>query len=125
MEKNNIEKKESSRLGIFSNLSFTKFDIYLTGLFLIQLYYFNLLTQSISVFAFRIVTAVSEFIPYISVIYGLMLFLFFVNFGKFYQALNKSDETEKNEVFNSSLVSLFIIFFLNIVAEVLITKIKF
>ncbi len=125
MEKNNIEKKESEKLMIFSNLNFTKFDIYLTGLFLIQLYYFNLLTQSISVFAFRIVTAVSEFIPYISVIYGLMLFLFFVNFGKFYQALNKSDETEKNEAFNSSLVSLFIIFFLNIVAEVLITKIKF
>jgi hypothetical protein len=125
MEKNNIEKKESEKLMIFSNLNFTKFDIYLTGLFLIQLYYFNLLTQSISVFAFRIVTAVSEFIPYISVIYGLMLFLFFVNFGKFYQALNKSDEAEKNEAFNSSLVSLFIIFFLNIVAEVLITKIKF
>lgn len=130
MEKNqtegiNIHKKESGEINIFSNIKVTKFDIYLVGLFLIQLYYFNLLTQSISVFAFRIVTAVSEFIPYISVIYGLMLFLFFVNFGKFYQALNKKDEAEKNEVFNSSLVSLFIIFFLNIIAEVLITKIKF
>ena len=130
MEKNqtegiNIHKKESGEINIFSNIKVTKFDIYLVGLFLIQLYYFNLLTQSISVFAFRIVTAVSEFIPYISVIYGLMLFLFFVNFGKFYQAINKKDEAEKNEVFNSSLVSLFIIFFLNIIAEVLITKIKF
>jgi len=124
MEKNYTEKKESSGIS-FSNFKITKFDVYLVGLFLIQLYYFNLLTQSISVFAFRIVTAVSEYIPYISVIYGLMLFLFFVNFGKFYQALNKKDEDEKNEVFNSSLISLFLIFFLNIVAEVLITKIKF
>lgn len=124
-ERSNIQKKESGELNIFSSMKLTKFDIYLVGLFLVQLYYFNLLTQSISVFAFRIVTAVSEFIPYISVIYGLMLFLFFVNFGKFYQALNKKDEFEKNEVLNSSLVSLFIIFFLNIIAEVLITKIKF
>lgn len=124
-ERSNIEKKESGGVGILSNFKISKFDLYLIGLFLIQLYYFNLLTQSISVFAFRIVTASSEFIPYISVIYGLMLFLFFVNFGKFYQALNKKDEDEKNEVFNSSLTSLFIIFFLNIIAEVLITKIKF
>lgn len=126
-ERSNIEKKESGGVGILSNFNFkiSKFDLYLIGLFLIQLYYFNLLTQSISVFAFRIVSAASEFIPYISVIYGLMLFLFFVNFGKFYQALNKKDEDEKNEVFNSSLTSLFIIFFLNIIAEVLITKIKF
>lgn len=125
MEKNNPEKKDLIKIDASSHFKFSKFDIYLVGIFLIQLYYFNLLTQSISVFAFRIVTAVSEFIPYISVIYGLMLFLFFVNFGKFYQALNKNDESEKNEVFNSSLVSLFIIFFLNIIAEVLITKIKF
>jgi hypothetical protein len=54
-----------------------------------------------------------------------MLFLFFVNFGKFYQALNKKDESEKMEIFNSSLSSLFIIFFLNILAEILISRIKF
>jgi hypothetical protein len=125
MEKNNPEKKDLTKTEISSHFNFSKIDIYLVGLFLIQLYYFNLLTQSISVFAFRIVTAVSEFIPYISVIYGLMLFMFFVNFGKFYQSINKKDEEEKNEVLNSSLVSLFLIFFLNILAEVLITKIKF
>jgi hypothetical protein len=103
----------------------TKTEIFLFVLFFIQLYYFNLLVQSVSVFAFRIVTAESEFIPYISVSYGIMLFLFFVNFGKFYQALNKKDESEKMEIFNSSLSSLFIIFFLNILAEILISRIKF
>ena len=103
----------------------TKTELFLFVLFFIQLYYFNLLVQSVSVFAFRIVTAESEFIPYISVSYGIMLFLFFVNFGKFYQALNKKDESEKMEIFNSSLSSLFIIFFLNILAEILISRIKF
>jgi hypothetical protein len=103
----------------------TKAEIFLFITFFIQLYYFNLLVQSISVFAFRIVTAESEFIPYISVSYGIMLFLFFVNFGKFYMVLNKNNEVEKMEVFNSSITSLFVIFFLNIVAEILISRIKF
>ncbi len=103
----------------------TKTEIFLFVMFFVQLYYFNLLVQSISVFAFRIVTAESEYIPYISVSYGIMLFLFFVNFGKFYMVLNKKDESEKMEVFNSSLTSLFVIFFLNIVAEILISRIRF
>lgn len=103
----------------------SKVEIYLFILFFIQLYYFNLLVQSVTVFSFRIVTAESEFIPYISVSYGIMLFLFFVNFGKFYMALNKKDDAEKMEVFNSSLTSLFVIFFLNILAEILTSRIKF
>jgi hypothetical protein len=103
----------------------SKSEIFLFILFFVQLYYFNLLVQAVTVFAFRIVTAESEFIPYISISYGIMLFLFFVNFGKFYSALNKKDESEKMEVFNSSLISLFIIFFLNILAEVLISRIRF
>lgn len=103
----------------------TKAEIYLFVLFFIQLYYFNMLVQSISVFAFRIVTAESEFIPYISASYGIMLFLFFVNFGKFYQALNNKAESEKMEIFNSSLSSTFVILFLNILAEILISRIKF
>lgn len=103
----------------------SKTEIYLFILFFVQLYYFNLLVQAVSVFAFRIVTAESEFIPYISVSYGLMLFLFFVNFGKFYLALNNKNDAEKMEVFNSSLTSLFVIFFLNILAEILISRIKF
>lgn len=103
----------------------TKNEIFLFILFFIQLYYFNLLVQSVSVFAFRIVTAESIYIPYISVSYGIMLFLFFVNFGKFYLALNKNTEAEKKEIFNSSLSSLFVIFFLNILAEILISRISF
>lgn len=103
----------------------SKSEIFLFILFFVQLYYFNLLVQAITVFAFRIVTAESEFIPYISASYGIMLFLFFVNFGKFYLALNKKDNSEKMEVFNSSLTSLFVIFFLNIVAEILISRIRF
>jgi hypothetical protein len=103
----------------------SKTEIYLFILFIIQLFYFNLLVQSVTVFAFRIVTAESEFIPYISVSYGIMLFLFFSNFGKFYIALNKKEDLEKMEIFNSSLISLFVIFFLNIVAEILISRIKF
>jgi hypothetical protein len=108
---------------LIDNIS--KVEIFLFILFFIQLYYFNLLVQSISVFAFRIVTAESQFVPYISVSYAIMLFLFFVNFGKFYQALNKKDGAEKMEIFNSSLSALFIIFFLNIVAEILMSQIKF
>lgn len=103
----------------------SKTEIYLFILLFIQLYYFNLLVQSISVFAFRIVTAESDLIPYISATYGIMLFLFFVNFGKFYMGLNKKDEKEKTEIFNSSLSSLFIILFLNILAEILTSRIRF
>lgn len=103
----------------------TKTEIYLFVLFLIQLYYFNAAAQSVSVFAFRIVSADSVFVPYVSICYGIMLFLFFVNFGNFYLALNKKDESEKMETFNLSLTSLFIIFFLNIVAEILLSRIKF
>ena len=54
-----------------------------------------------------------------------MLFLFFVNFGKLFIALNKKEESEKMEIFNSSLTSLFIIFFLNIIAELLTSRIQF
>lgn len=81
--------------------------------------------QSVSVFAFRIVSATSNLVSYISLSYAIMLFLFFVNFGKLFIALNKKEESEKMEIFNSSLTSLFIIFFLNIIAELLTSRIQF
>ena len=102
-----------------------KTDLYLWGLFITQLYYFNLIIQAVSVFSYRVVSATSQLVPFVTVSYAIILFLFFSNFGKFYMALNKSESAEKMELFNSSLISLLVIFFLNIVAELLTSRIQF
>lgn len=118
MEKENIEKR-------IVDLKLSRNDVLILISFFIQLFYFNLNAQSVSVFAYRIVNVESNLIPYISVTYSIILFLFFLNFGRTYLALNKKDESEKLELFNSTLTSLFFIFFLNLLAELLISRVKF
>jgi len=125
MDKNtdskNISKNEKEV--IFERIS--RLDIYLIMMFLLSLYTFNSFVMSVSVFAVRIVTAISEFIPYISFTYGLMFFLFLVNFYRFYASINTSDYSERKELLNSSIVAFFVILVLNIFAELLISRIKF
>lgn len=117
MEKENSERK------LIPTLS--RGDILTLISFVVQLFYFNLNIQAISVFAYRIVNVESNLIPYISVSYSIILFLFFLNFGRVYLGLNKKSEDEKMELFNSTLTSLFFIFFLNILAELLTSRVKF
>lgn len=100
-------------------------DIYLILFFLLTLYTFNSFVMSVSVFAVRIVTAISDLIPYISFTYGVMFFLFLINFYRFYASLNTNDSRERKELLNSSMVSFFVILVLNIIAEILISRIKF
>jgi len=108
---------------IFEKIS--RLDIYLIMMFLLTLYTFNSFVMSVSVFAVRIVTAVSEFIPFISFTYGLMFFLFLVNFYRFYASINTSEYDERKDFLNSSIISFFVILVLNIIAEILISRIKF
>lgn len=108
---------------VFEKIS--RLDTYLIMMFLLTLYTFNSYVMSVSVFAVRIVTAISEFIPFISFTYGLMFFLFLVNFYRFYASLNTSDYNERKDLLNSSIVAFFVILVLNIIAEILISRIKF
>lgn len=118
MEKENTEKR-------IVDFKISRGDILILISFFIQLFYFNLNAQAFSVFAYRIVNVESNLIPYISITYSIILFLFFLNFGRVYLALNKKIEDEKIELFNASLTSLFFILFLNLVAELLISRVKF
>jgi hypothetical protein len=108
---------------IFDKIS--RIDIYLILMFLLNLYAFNSYVMSVSVFAVRIVTAISEFIPFISFTYGLMFFLFLVNFYRFYASINSNIYEERKDFLNSSIISFFIILVLNVIAEILISRIKF
>jgi hypothetical protein len=114
---------KSEKEVIFDKLS--RLDIYIIMMFLLNLYAFNSYVMSVSVFAVRIVTAISEFIPFISFTYGVMFFLFLVNFYRFYASLNTSIYEERKDLLNSTIVSFFVIIVLNIIAEILISRIKF
>lgn len=108
---------------IFDKLS--RIDIYIILMFLLNLYAFNSFVLSVSVFAVRIVTAISEYIPFISFTYGIMFFLFLVNFYRFYASINTNEHSERKDFLNSTIVSFFVIIVLNVIAEILISRIKF
>ena len=108
---------------IFEKIS--RLDIYLILVFLITLYSFNSFVMSVSFFSTRIINVISEFIPFISFTYGVMLLLFLVNFYRFFASINANKYEERKDFLNSTLISFFMIQVLNLIAEILISRIKF
>jgi hypothetical protein len=119
---------EKSDLKIETEVIFDKIsriDIYHILVFILGLYFFNSFALSASVFAVRIVSAETNLVPFISFTYGVMFFLFLVNFYRFYMSLNVKTYDERKDLLNTSLISLFVILVLNIIAELLISRIQF
>lgn len=121
MDEKSIIKAEKEV--IFDKVS--RFDVYHILIFLLSLYFFNSFVLSVSVFAIRIVSADTNLVPFISFTYGVMFFLFLVNFYRFYMSLNVKTYEERKDLLNTSVVSLFVILVLNIIAELLISRIQF
>lgn len=121
MDEKSVAKNEKEI--VFDKIS--RLDVYLIMTFLLGLYIFNSFVQSVSVFAVRIVSADSVFIPFISFAYGVMFFLFLVNFYRFYASINTLKYEERKDFLNSSLISIFFILVLNIIAELMISRIQF
>jgi hypothetical protein len=120
ISENKIETPSS-----FWNDKFGRMDVFYLFMFLINFYFFNAFVLSVSVFAVRIVSADSQIVPFVSVTYGLMLFLFILNFGRFYSYLGNNITSEKLDLIKSSFIGLILILILNLGAELLISRIPF
>ena len=118
--------QEDSKLNnFFWNDKFGRMDIFYLFSFLLTAYFFNSFILALSVFAYRVVNTDSNLVPFVSVTYGIMLFMYLLNFYRFYSYLGNNYIKERLDLIKSSLGSLMFILILGIIADVIISRIPF